>query len=175
MGARMTSTQPDIVVEEREDGARLTLHARNPVVSWIATTVGGFLAIWPAGLAAYGLRIADPATVVIPTGLAGVLIWLTWRIGWRPRPFTMTFSRDGLEVGPHRFAYRDIRSYGVSGYGGDVVDTVSIGLPRNITIGPHLYVEVGGRHVPGTVGLKPAQAQAAFRAFADLLERHRTA
>ena len=171
----MISTRPDIVVEDRDDGATLTLQARNPVVSWIATTVGAFLTVWPLGLAAYGLRIADPATVLIPAGLAAVLIWLTWRVGWRQRRFAMTFSRDGLEVGPHRFAYRDIRSYGVSGYGGDVVDTVSIGVPRNITIGPHLYVEVGGRHVPVTVGLKPAQAQAALRAFADLLERHRTA
>lgn len=171
----MTSTRPDIVVEERDDGATLTIVAHNPVVSWIVTTVGALATLWPLGLAAYGLSISDPVAVILMAGLAASLIWLTWRIGWRPRPFAMTFSRDVLEVGPQRFAYSDIRSYGLSGYGGDVVDTVSIGVPRNITIGPHLFIEVGGRHVPVTVALKPAQAKAALAAFARLLEKYRSA
>jgi hypothetical protein len=92
----------------------------------------------------------------------------------RPRPFRISFTRDFLQVGPKRYAYSDIQSFGVASYGGDVVDTVSIGVPRNVTIGPHIYIEVGGRRLPITVGLKGAQVGEALRVFAQLLDKYRS-
>jgi len=171
----ITSTRSDIVVEERPCEATLTLVARNPLVSWIVTVVGAFACVWPVVILAYGFLMSNYGTVLIMTVLTATIVWLTWRIGWRPRPFAMTFSRDSLQVGRQRFAYSDIRSFGVSGYGGDVVDPVSIGVPRNVTIGPHVYIETGGRHLPITVGLKAAQAKEALRVFGELFARYRSA
>jgi hypothetical protein len=89
--------------------------------------------------------------------------------------FPIWFSPSFLQAGPHRYAYSDIQSYGLSRYGGDVVDTVSIGVPRNVTIGAHIYIKVGKRHLPITVGLKDAQAKEVLRLFGHLLEEYRSA
>jgi len=162
------------IVEERADGATLTLFARNPVLSWIVLTVGAFLSLWPMTLVVYGFSISNYGTVLVMTGLTATVFWLTWRIGWRPRLFHIWFARDFLQVVPKRYAYSDIQSFGVDRYGGDVVDTVSIGVPRNVTIGPHIYIEVGDKRLPITVGLKDAQAREALRIFAHLLDKYRS-
>lgn len=125
-------------------------------------------------LVVYGFSISNYGTVLVMTGLTATVFWLIWRIGWRPRPFHISFAQGFLQVGPHRYAYSDIQSFGVARYGGDVVDTVSIGVPRNVTIGPHIYIEVGNRHLPITVGLKDAHAEEAFRVFAHLLGKYRS-
>lgn len=164
-----TSTRSDIVVQEQEGGATLTLFARNPIVSWIALTLGAFLSLWPATLVAYSVSVSNYGTAFAMSGLTAAIFWLTYHIGWRPRPFPISFSTKFLQAGPHRYAYADIQSYGLDRYGGDVVDTVSIGVPRNITIGQHIYIKVGERHLPISVGLKDAQAKEALRLFSQLL------
>lgn len=169
------STRSDIVVEEQDDGATLTLFARNPLVSWIALTVGAFLSLWPIALVIYGVSVSNYGMVLVMSGLTAAVYWLTWRIGWRPRPFQLSFSPSFLQAGPHRYAYSDIQSYGLSRYGGDVVDTVSIGVPRNVTIGAHIYIVVGERHLPITVGLRDAQAKEVLRLFGHLLDEYRSA
>lgn len=160
------------VVEERADGATLTLFARNPVVSWIVLTVGAFLSLWPMTLVVYGFSISDYGTVLVMAGLTATVFWLTWRVGWRPRPFDISFSQGFLQVGPQRYAYSDIQAFGLARYGGDVVDPVSIGVPRNVTIGTHIYIEVGDRRLPITVGLKDEQAKEALRVFSHLLSKY---
>jgi len=171
----VTPTRSDIVVEQQGDGATLTVFARNPIVSWIATTVGAIVSAWPMALVAYGVSVSNWEMVLVMSGLTAGVVWLTWRMGWRPRPFPISFSRSFLQAGPHRLAYSDIKSYGLSRHGGDVVDTVSIGVPRNVTIGAHIYVDVGGRHLPITVGLKDAQAKEVLRVFGHLLDEYRSA
>lgn len=171
----LASTRSDILVEEHDTGATLTLLARNPLVSWVVSTVGGFASLWTMMLVAYGFAISNYLTVLVMTALTAAVFWLTWHIGWRPRSFQIAFTRDSLHVGPHRFAYSEIQSHGLSKHGGDVVDPVSMGAPRNVTIGTHIYVETGERHVPITVGMKDAQAEEAHRLFGHLLDKHRSA
>ncbi|MBT8460144.1 MAG: hypothetical protein KJN60_10785, partial [Boseongicola sp.] len=126
-------------------------------------------------LVAYGVSISNYEMVLFMSGLTAVVYWLTWHVGWRPRPFQLSFSPSFLQAGPHRYAYSDIQSHGLSRYGGDVVDTVSIGVPRNITIGAHIYIKVGERHLPITVGLKDAQAKEVLRLFDLLLDEYHSA
>jgi hypothetical protein len=123
-------------------------------------------------LIAYGFLISNYETVLVMTGMTATVFWLTWRIGWRSRPFNILFSRGFMQVGSQRYAYSEIQSFGVARYGGDVVDAVSMGVPRNVTIGPHIYIEVGNRFVPVTVGLNKPQAEEALRAFSHLLGKY---
>lgn len=171
----VASTRSDIVLEERDDGATLTLFARNPLVSWIVLTSGAFVSLGPITLLAYGISVGNYGTVLVMSGLSAAVFWLTWRMAWRRRPFQISFSQGFLQVGSQSHAYSDIRSYGLGGYGGDVVDPVSIGVPRNVTVGPHIYIEVGERRLPITVALKPSQAKEALRLFSHLLEEYRSA
>lgn len=168
------STRSDIVVEEHDEGATLTLFARNPVVSWIALTGWAFLSVMPIALVAYGISASNYGMVFVMSCMTAAVLWLTWRIGWRARPFQLSFSSSFLQAGPHRYAYSDIQSFGLSRYGGDVLVTVSIGVPRNITIGPHVYIEVGERNLPITVGLKDAQAKEVLRLFGHLFDQYRS-
>lgn len=171
----ISSTRSDITVEQRDDSATLTIFARNPVVSWIALVVGGFVSLGALLLAAYGVSVSNYLTVVVMAAAAVGVLWLTWHIGWRSRPFEIRFSRGFLESGQQRYAYADIVSYGLSSHGGDVVDPLSVGVPRNVTIGEHLYVEVGPRFLPITVALKDAQAKEALRLFGLLFDEYRSA
>lgn len=132
------------------------------------------MSLWLLAIAAYGLASANYVNAVLAVALTVATLWLTLRLGWRPKPFPVIFSTDSLQAGPHRYRYEDIRHYGLSRYGGDVVDTVSIGVPRNVTIGPHLYIDTGERQLPITVGLKEAQAKEALRLFGLLFERYRS-
>ena len=170
----LTSTRSDIIVEELDDGTTLTIFARNPLVSWIVLTVGAFVSLWPMTLVAFGLSVSNYVTALVMTGLTATVFWLTWFIGWRPRRFQMRFSHGFLKIGQQRFSYADINSYGLSSHGGEVVDTVSIVVPRNFTIGTHIYIELGKRCVPITVGLKDAQAKEALRLFGQLLDEYRS-
>lgn len=163
------------MVEEQDDGATLTVFARNPLVSWIVLTFGAFLSLWPMALVAYGFSVSNYETVLAMTALTVAVLWLAWRIGWRPRRFQIAFSRAFLQIAQQRFAYSDIKSFGLSRYGGDIVDTVSIGVPRNVTIGPHIYIEIGKRHLPITVALNDAQAKEALRLFGHLIDKYRPA
>lgn len=155
--------------------AALTIRARNSLVVWIVLLAGGFVSLGPLALLAYGLKMGKWGTALAAAALLGAVCWLTWRIGWRPRAFRIAFLPDALQVGQQRFAYADIQSYGVSAYGGDAYDPASMPIPRNYTLGPHLYIETGGRHVPITVGLKDQQAQDACRLFGELIDARRRA
>ena len=169
---KIKSKRSDIVVVEHDDGATLMIRARNPLVSWFVSTFGVFLLFWPLTLLAYGFSVTNYGTVLVAATLMTAVVWLTWYIGWRQRQFQIVFSLDCLQVGRQRFDYSDIQSHGVSRYGGDVVDTVSVGVPRNITIGPQIYIETGGRHLTITVALKDGQAKKASRLFTELLDAY---
>lgn len=168
------STRTDIVVEQDDNGATLTVFARNPIVSWVVLPAGAFVSLWPAILVAYGISVSNYGTVFVMGGLTAIVWWLTWRLGWRARPFRIAFSREFVQAGKQRVAYSDIRSCGLTSNGGDLVDTVSIGVPRNVTIGLHVYVETSKRQLPITVGLKEAQAREALRIFSRLLDEYRS-
>ena len=170
----VVSKRPDVVADVSSDEATITLFARNPLVAWIVLLVGGFASLGPLTLLAYGLSVSNYGTVFLMTAITAAVYWLTWRIGWRPRPFQIVFSRGFLEVGAQRYRYSDIQSFGLASYGGDVVDPVSIGVPRNITIGSHIYIEIGARHLPITVGLKREQAKEVLRVFGQLLNAYRS-
>jgi len=49
-----------------------------------------------------------------------------------------------------------------------------MGVPRNVTIGAHIYIDLGDRHLPITVGPKDAQAVEALRLFGHLLDQYRS-
>lgn len=169
----VASTRSDIVVDVRDDGATMTLIARNPLVSWIVLLVGFFVSLGPLTILAYGLSVPNYGTVFVMGALTAVVFWLTWRIGWRPRPFRIAFSHGFLEVGQQRFPYSEIRSVGLASHGGAAFDPASMPLPRNHTIGPHIYIEFGATLLPITVGLREAQAREALRIFSHLLETYR--
>lgn len=161
----VVSKRSDLVADISGDGATITLLARNPLVAWIVLLAGGFASLGPLTLLAYGLSVSNYGTVFLMTALTAAVYWLTWRIGWQPRPFQIVFSRGFLEVGAQRYRYSDIQSFGLASDGGD---PVSIGVPRNITIGSHIYIEVGARHLPITVELKREQANEVLRVFRRL-------
>lgn len=165
------SSASGIAVEECADRVTLTLYARNRLVSWIASLAGAVPAAGTLLLAANGLRVSDGLTVVVMLSLALGILWLTWRIGSRKRAFTIVFHREGLEVGPHSIAYSDILSCGLGRDGGDAYDPASMRVPRNYTAGPYVFVQVGERRMPITVGLEEAQARHALAVVAHYLGR----
>jgi uncharacterized membrane protein YobD (UPF0266 family) len=114
-----------VFVEEGEDRSTLTLYARNRLVSWVVSVLAVFLATGALSLAANGLRASDYLTAFVMVGVALAVVWLTWYVGWRKRPFHIVFITDHLEVGGQSIAYSDIQSVGLSRDGGDAYDPQS--------------------------------------------------
>jgi hypothetical protein len=161
---------PDMM---REDRSTLTLYARNRLVSWVVSVLAVFLATGALSLAANGLRASDYLTAFVMVGVALAVVWLTWYVGWRKRPFHIVFITDHLEVGGQSIAYSDIQSVGLSRDGGDAYDPASMPVPRNYTAGPYVYVQLGARRLPVTVGLGDAEARQALAAVEHCLQRFR--
>jgi uncharacterized membrane protein YobD (UPF0266 family) len=134
-----------VFVEEGEDRSTLTLYARNRLVSWVVSVLAVFLATGALSLAANGLRASDYLTAFVMVGVALAVVWLTWYVGWRKRPFHIVFITDHLEVGRQSIAYSDIQSVGLSRDGGDAYDPASMPVPRNYTAGPYVYVQLPRR------------------------------
>lgn len=170
---KVKSTRSDVIVEMRNGGATLTLFARNTLVSCIILLAGAFISLGPLTILAYGLSVPNYGTALVMAALVSGIYWLTFRIGWKPKPFEIAFSRHFLEVGQQRFDYADIRSYGLAGNGGGAFDPATMPVPRNYTIGPHIYIELGPERLPITVGLKGAQAKEALRLFGQLFDAYR--
>ena len=162
-----------IFVEEGEETATLTVYARNRLVSWIVGLLGAFPTLGALLLAANGVRVSDYLTAFVMAGVALAIIWLTWRLGWRKRPFQIVFKRDQLEAGGRCIAYSDIVSVGIGGYGGDAFDPASMSIPRNYSVGPHVYVQLGERRMPVVIGLDQEQARPALDAFRHCLKMYR--
>jgi hypothetical protein len=162
-----------VFVEEGEDRSTLTLYARNRLVSWVVSVLAVFLATGALSLAANGLRASDYLTAFVMVGVALAVVWLTWYVGWRKRPFHIVFITDHLEVGGQSIAYSDIQSVGLSRDGGDAYDPASMPVPRNYTAGPYVYVQLGARRLPVTVGLGDAEARQALAAVEHCLQRFR--
>ncbi|MCU4651240.1 hypothetical protein N8I71_00230 [Roseibacterium sp. SDUM158016] len=164
-------TRSGIHLEERDGQVTLTVYARNRLVSWIVSLLAVFPAMGALFLAVNGLRVSDYLTVLVMVSVTLGILWLAWRIGWRRRAFRIVFKPDHLEAGPHRIAYSDIQSCGISRDGGDPYDPASMGIPRNYTAGPHVFVQVGERRMPVTVGLRDDQARSALGAVEHYLDR----
>lgn len=162
-----------IWVAEREGDTTLTIMARNRLVSWIVTLLAVFPVLGALLLAVNGLRVSDYLSAAVMFAVAVAMAWLAWHIGWRKRAFRIVFHGDHLRAGPHRIAYSDIVSCGLSRDGGDPYDPATMGVPRNYSAGLHVFVQTGARRLPITVGLTEDQARHTLRLVERYLEEFR--
>lgn len=171
----MLYKQPPATISTQTDErtASLTITAHNPVVAWFIMAPAWLVTFGLAVLALVGVFKHGTLEISLLLAIAaGLVFWFASKIAFRPKSLHIVFDDTGIGVGATRYGYGDITSFGISAFGGAADSPFNMPVPRNVTQGPHLYIEVGGRHIPITVGLRDAQARDAFDAFETLYRRY---
>lgn len=164
--------RPSVSVEQNCDHTTLKIFARNSFTAWLIAPFGALAVFGALVLALQATRLGDFVSMLGMLGTAGAALWVTWWFSFRTREFKIIFSPAHLVVGKKSFAYSDIKAFGVAESGGDSFDPVSMAVPRNITFGPHIFIDLHNRRLPITIGLSADQAKEALDRFSELFETY---
>lgn len=121
------------------------------------------------GIAAVVNGRVDIAVVCV--AITAGAIWAIRRFIWTPKPYRIDFTATGFDVNGQHFDYDDITSHGVSRFGGDIYDPGSMPVPRNSTVGPHVFIVLNSdpRQRPVTVNMPRDQAKRVAEEFDRVL------
>ena len=161
-----------IAVKVETDGAVLVYKARNRLTAMLALLFGAFALTALGAFAAGALSAQDAPSLLLVLTLIGGLGWTIYHWGVRPRAHVLKFTRRGIEAGGAAYVYEDIESYGLTSDGVPPYDVAGSPMPKNATLGWHIYLNHKGLRTPITVGATKALAESIYKEFECLFERY---
>lgn len=161
-------------VEEGAQIARLTVTARNWFLATAALLLGSPIILGCAVFFFMAIARSDYQLAFSMLLASGAIGWGIHFLGFRKRDFVLEFTRSGVSVSGRRYAYHEIADYGVDRDQGGESITADGALSPPATLGWRIYLEVGGRRRPATVGMSLDEANSALAEFDRLFRRFAT-